>query len=171
MSNLFEKLGIDIGIIVLILLILVVFLLFMAVVQIVRLHRLNLKYKVFMKGSSGRSLQKEFEHRFKQLEEMEEKLGNHQLDINAIKAIQNKTLHKYGIVTYDAFDDMGGKLSFALAMLDKDNTGFILNAIHSRENCFLYIKEILNGESFIILSKEEIEALRRAVNSESDEIM
>lgn len=171
MSNLFEKLGIDLGIVVFILSILVLLLLFLALVQIVRLHRLNLKYKVFMKGSSGRSLQKEFENRFKRLEEMEENLHKHQIDINAIKVIQNKTLYKYGIVSYDAFDDMGGKLSFALAMLDEKNTGFILNAIHSRENCFLYIKEILNGESFIILSKEEMEALRRAVSFESDEIM
>lgn len=65
---------------------------------------------------------------------------------------------------YDAFEDMGGKLSFVLAMLDKNNTGFLLNAIHSRENCFLYIKEIVNGESYVMLSEEEVEALKRAVN-------
>ena len=59
---------------------------------------------------------------------------------------------------------MGGKLSFALAMLDKDNTGFILNAIHSRENCFLYIKEIVKGESYVMLSEEEKEALEKAAN-------
>ena len=75
-----------------------------------------------------------------------------------------KTLNKYGIVKYDAFEDMGGKLSFVLAMLDNDNSGFILNAIHSRENCFLYIKEIVKGESYIMLSQEEMEALKRAVN-------
>lgn len=51
-----------------------------------------------------------------------------------------------------------------LALLDKDNTGFLLNAIHSRENCFLYIKEIVNGESYIMLSDEEVEALKRAMN-------
>ena len=68
---------------------------------------------------------------------------------------------KYGIVKYDAFDDVGGKLSFVLSMLDQNNTGFVLNAIHSRENCFLYIKEIVKGESYIMLSEEEVEALRR----------
>ena len=64
-------------------------------------------------------------------------------------------LDKYGIVKYDAFEDMGGKLSFVLAMLNNNNTGFLLNAIHSRENCFLYIKEIVNGESYVALSDEE----------------
>ena len=65
---------------------------------------------------------------------------------------------------YDAFDDVGGKLSFALALLDKNNTGLILNAVHSRDNCFLYLKEIVKGESYVVLSQEEVEALRKAVN-------
>lgn len=54
--------------------------------------------------------------------------------------------NKYGVEKYDAFDDVGGKLSFALALLDKENTGLILNAVHSRDNCFLYMKEIVKGE-------------------------
>ena len=52
----------------------------------------------------------------------------------------------------------------ALALLDKDNTGLILNAVHSRDNCFLYLKEIVKGESYVMLSQEEVEALRKAVN-------
>ena len=51
------------------------------------------------------------------------------------------------------------------------NTGFILDAIHSRDNCFLYLKEIVKGESYIMLSEEEIEALKQAVNSGDDEFM
>ena len=85
-------------------------------------------------------------------------------EIEKIWKGMDKSLNKYGIVKYDAFEDMGGKLSFVLAMLDKNNTGFLLNAIHSRENCFLYIKEIVNGESYVVLSEEEVEALKQAVN-------
>ena len=64
--------------------------------------------------------------------------------------------------------EMGGKLSFALAMLDKDNNGFVLNAIHSREGCYTYIKEIVKGESYIVLGEEEKEALRQAVNAHNE---
>ena len=85
-------------------------------------------------------------------------------EIEKLKEIMGNTLNKYAIVKYDAFEDMGGKLSFVLAMLDDKNTGFLLNAIHSRENCFLYIKEIVNGESYVILSQEEVQALKQAVN-------
>lgn len=61
---------------------------------------------------------------------------------------------------------MGGKLSFALALLDSDNTGWIMNAMHSREGCYTYVKEILKGESYVELSEEEAEALDRAIYSE-----
>ncbi len=71
---------------------------------------------------------------------------------------------KYGVEKYDAFEDVGGKLSFALAMLNQDNSGLMLNAVHSRDNCFLYLKEIVKGESYVMLSQEEVEALRKAVN-------
>ena len=47
---------------------------------------------------------------------------------------------------------------------DISNSGLILNAVHSRDNCFLYLKEIVKGESFVMLSQEEVEALRKAVN-------
>ena len=65
---------------------------------------------------------------------------------------------------------MGGKLSFVLALLDDYDSGFVLNAVHSRDNCFLYIKEIVKGESYIMLSNEEVEALRIARRYGSDEL-
>ena len=54
-------------------------------------------------------------------------------------------------------------------MIDDNNTGFILNTIHSRDNCFQYIKEIVNGESYILLSEEEMKALNIAVANKEEE--
>ena len=89
-------------------------------------------------------------------------IGSLDETIQAISDVQKKSIHKYGIVKYDAFDDVGGKLSFVLALLDDSDSGFVLNAVHSKDNCFLYIKEIVKGESYILLSSEEVEALRIA---------
>ena len=58
---------------------------------------------------------------------------------------------------------MGGKLSFALTMLDNKNNGFIINSMHSREGCYMYIKEIVAGESYIELGEEEAESLEKAI--------
>ena len=77
--------------------------------------------------------------------------------------ILKRNFHKFGIVKYDAFNEMGGKLSFAIAMLDGNNSGWIINAMHSREGCYTYIKEIIKGESYIELAEEEAEALDKAI--------
>ena len=83
--------------------------------------------------------------------------------INQIFENLQIAVQKVGIVKYDAFNEMGGKLSFALVMLDKNNTGYVINAMHSREGCYTYIKEIIKGESYIPLGNEEKEALEMAM--------
>lgn len=158
----FEKMGIDVGIVVIFLILLIIALIIMVMRLQIRMDRLAKKYRMFMRGSDGQTLEREFQRKFTQMDKMIETDGNHAALINQLKSVQDVTMNKYGIVKYDAFDDVGGKLSFAFAMLDKDDTGVVLNAVHSRENCFLYIKEIVKGESYIMLSDEEIEALRIA---------
>ena len=164
MSSIFDNLGIDPGIIIIILLVLTIFLLVKSVSSSMRLSRLERKYKTFMKGSDAQSLEKIFVRKFAQIDKLYEAKEDHDHDISFIKKNLNVMFSKYGVEKYDAFDDVGGKLSFALALLDKDNTGLILNAVHSRDNCFLYLKEIVKGESYVMLSQEEVEALRKAVN-------
>ena len=164
MSSIFDNLGIDPGIIIIILLVLTVFLLVKSVSSSMRLSRLERKYKTIMKGSDAKSLEKIFVRKFAQIDKLYEAKEDHEHDILFIKKNLEKMFSKYGVEKYDAFDDVGGKLSFALALLDKDNTGLILNAVHSRDNCFLYLKEIVKGESYVMLSQEEVEALRKAVN-------
>ena len=164
MSSLFDSMGIDPGLIIIILLILTIILAINVISANMRIARLERKYKMFMKGTDAQSLEKVFVRKFNQIDKLYEAKEDHEHDINSIKSNMETMFSKHGVEKYDAFDDVGGKLSFALAMLDKNNTGFILNAIHSRDNCFFYIKEIVNGESYILLSSEEMDALRQAVD-------
>ena len=164
MSSLLESLQSHSGILMVLLLVVVVILLICVFNLSLGLNRLNRKYSLFMKGKDGQSLERLFKRKFDLIEKLVRSTDDNGEEIEKIWKVMDKSLNKYGIVKYDAFEDMGGKLSFVLAMLDKNNTGFLLNAIHSRENCFLYIKEIVNGESYVVLSEEEVEALRQAVN-------
>ena len=164
MSTIFENIGIDPGIIIIILLIIVIVLIGSMISYSLRLSRLERKYKMFMKGSDAQSLEKTFMRKFAQIDRLYEAKENHEQTIKSIVKNFRVIFSKYGVEKYDAFDDVGGKLSFALALLDKENTGLILNAVHSRDNCFLYLKEIVKGESYVMLSQEEVEALRKAVN-------
>lgn len=164
MSALFNNIGIDPGIIILILLVIVILLIVSSVSTGMRLNRLERKYKLFMKGSDAQSLEKNFARKFNQLDKLFEVKDEHAKAIRILAKNYKTLFSKYGVEKYDAFDDVGGKLSFALALLDRENNGLILNAVHSRDNCFLYLKEIVKGESYVMLSQEEVEALRKAVN-------
>ena len=90
------------------------------------------------------------------LKDMEEK---DRKDINTIFKRMQTMYQKMGLVRYDAFNQMGGQLSYSLVMLDENDNGFIINSVHSTEGCYSYSKEIRNGDNSISLSKEEAEAL------------
>ena len=162
MSEIFSRVGMDPGIIIILLMVSTIGLIIVVMHLHSRINQMNVRYRHFMKGEDGKSLEKGFIRRFSQVEDLLN--SQHELadDMKLIDSRVGRTLYKYGIVKYDAFDDVGGKLSFALAMLDGNNTGFVLNAIHSKDNCFLYIKEVVAGESYIMLSNEEMKALQAA---------
>ena len=129
-----------------------------------KVNKLNVKMKKFMSGKDGKSLENVISKRFTQVDDLIDCDKNTNKKIDDINENLLTTLQKVGIVKYDAFNEMGGKLSFALAILDKENTGFVINAMHSREGCYTYIKEIIKGESFIFLGEEEKEAVDKAMN-------
>ena len=167
-SSIFDAIGIDPGIIIIFVQgVLLIVLIYMIKISM-KTSRFMKKYKMFMRGMDGASLERAFAARFNQMDILEENSRNHMEEIRKIKEVQNITLNKVAIVKYDAFKEMGGKLSFALAMLDKENNGFVMNAIHSSDGCYTYVKEIVKGESYVVLGEEEKEALRQAVNSHNE---
>lgn len=163
-SGILDSLGFDPGIIVIVMMAIMVFVLIYMVRVSMKLTRFLKRYRIFMRGKDAVSLEKAFAQKFLEVDRLTEISKNQAGEIGRIKEILSRTTNKIGIVKYDAFPDVGGKLSFALAMLDESNTGFVLNAIHGREGCYTYVKEIVKGESYIILGQEEKEALRQAVN-------
>ena len=78
------------------------------------------------------------------------------------------TFQKIGLVKYDAFKEMGGKLSFAIALLDEKNDGVIINSVHSSAGCYSYTKRVTNGDSNIPLSNEEKVAVERAMKGSNE---
>lgn len=144
-------------------LVLVLFVLF--IVNIIQMSKLKKNYKIFMSGKNAKTLEEVLVKRLNQVDALMEANKKNEADINQIFETLRGTFEKIGLVKYDAFNEMGGKLSFSLAMLNQKNDGFIINAMHSREGCYTYIKEIIDGNSIINLSDEEKEALDIAVKT------
>lgn len=129
--------------------------------------RLKSSYSSFMKGKDGRTLEDSILDRFEELDEVAQLSLKNRQELKKIKEDMLDNLQKVGILRYDAFNEMGGNLSFALTLLDGNNSGYIINSMHSREGCYNYIKEIIKGESYIELSEEEAESLERAIFRET----
>ncbi len=89
-----------------------------------------------------------------------------QKQIYTLQKLVNRSYQKTSILRYDAYEEMGGKLSFVLCMLDKKDDGFLYNVVSSRDGSYSYIKEVIDGESFTKLTEEEEEVLIRTVEKE-----
>lgn len=160
-----QYLGIDSDYLVIGLAGLVLLLIIIMLISSIQMHSLKKKYKEFMTGRDGKNLEDTILKKLEQIDKtMDINLAN-QKNINKIFGDMKFTFQKIGLVKYDAFHEMGGKLSFSLALLNQVNDGFIINAMHSREGCYTYIKEIIDGNSIINLSEEEKEALEMALDS------
>lgn len=163
-SGILELIGIDPGYIIITMLILNLILVILVVTNMVKTGNLKKKYQEFMKGKDGKSLESEILKRIDEIDHLSSSNQEILKDIETIFANMKITYQKTGIVKYDAFNEMGGKLSFALALLDQENNGYLINAMHTREGCYTYIKEIIHGESYIVLAEEEKKALDQAIS-------
>lgn len=134
-------------------------------VHCILLHKLKKKYKLFMDGKNAKSLEQTIVSRMEQIDGLVAASEKNQADIQTLFRKMKGSFQKVGLVKYDAFHEMGGKLSFSLALLNEVNDGFIINAMHSREGCYTYIKEVIDGNSIIALAEEEKEALDMAIRS------
>ena len=138
-------------------------------INIIQMHKLKKKYKMFMDGKNAKTLEESIMNRMEQIDYLVESNHKNERDIESIRTNMKSAFQKVGLVKYAAFQEMGGKLSFSLVLLNEANDGFIINAMHSREGCYTYIKEIIDGNSIIALAEEEKEALEMAMAYNSKE--
>ena len=157
-----DLLGFDSDYIIIGLTVIVVILLVLYIVNIVQTNKLKKRYNIFMSGKNAKTLEDTLIKRLDQVDTLIPANSTNEKNIDKLFSNMKFTFQKVGLVKYDAFHEMGGKLSFSLALLNETDDGFVMNAVHSREGCYTYIKEIVGGNSIIVLAEEEQEALNMA---------
>ncbi len=105
-----------------------------------------------MAESQGRAIQR-LEAAVKKLAQGQRQLGE----------IAKDSVRHVGVVRFDAFEDMGGRLSFSAALLDGHGDGVVITSINGRQDTRCYAKRIQNGTSIHNLSDEERQAIREAL--------
>jgi hypothetical protein len=83
-------------------------------------------------------------------------------EVQALRAESNEALRRLEVVRYDAFGDMGGRLSWSLALLDDGGNGVVLTSIHGRSEARTYAKNVTGWTCDQALSPEEEEVVGRA---------
>ena len=165
-SALFESMGLG-GIdpaILFIVLLGVIFLLFIIIlIQGGSIRKLRDRIDALTSGSDGQSLEEEITELIKKSDEIREKTAAYDMRITKLTRQIKSCIQKTGLIKYDAFSQMGGKLSYALAVLDENDNGYVINSVHSTDGCYSYAKQIEDGKSDIDLGTEEQQALQRAV--------
>ena len=144
----------------------VVVLFILCIVLFVKLGAQKKKYDFFM-GANRRpdyNLEMKLEEYYKTSKNIEEKYSKLLDMVTDMDKTDKEKLQKVGIIRFNPFDEMGGNLCFALALLDGYDNGVVLSGIHSRTGSFTYAKPIEMGVSTYMLSEEEIKAVEMAKN-------
>lgn len=142
----------------------VLLLFILCVVLFVKFNGQKKRYDFFM-GTNRRpshNLELKLEKYYKSAKEIEEKYGKLLDMVTDMDKTMKSNIQKVGLVRYNPFEEMGGNLCFALALLDGEDNGVVLNGIHSRTGSFTYAKPIQMGVSIYMLSEEEIKAVQMA---------
>lgn len=119
-----------------------------------------------MAGKNAKNLETDIVGLYEDNKFIKISLEKNKKDIDILCKKFENAFQKIGLIKYDAFNQMGGQLSFCLALLNENNNGFILNSVHSTEGCYTYTKEIKRGECSISLGDEEKKALEMAMGEE-----
>ncbi|MEK7665222.1 MAG: DUF4446 family protein [Patescibacteria group bacterium] len=127
-------------------------------------YNINKKFDLMLEKGKIKDLKDIFLKQIKKGEEQEEMTKEAFNRIKNLESISEKTIQKIDIVRFNPFSDLGGNQSFIIALLDKKNNGFLISSLFVNEGSRVYAKTIRDGKSDYNLSKEELEAIERAVN-------
>lgn len=121
--------------------------------------KLKTKYSRFMNGLSDRNIEELLDTCLNSLNTVSTKNRNIELKINEIERNLFQCVQKVGIIRFNAFDNVGSDLSFAIALLDNNDSGVVISGIYARDSSSTYAKPITSGKSKYCLSAEEIQAI------------
>ncbi|MBR6381565.1 MAG: DUF4446 family protein [Lachnospiraceae bacterium] len=167
-SNILNSLGMgsmDPGIFVIIAAfacVLALVLLILLCVQASKVKKLSGRLDRLCAGAAGESLEEKLGQIIEENQYLSTTVEEHKGKIKDLYRRQEKDLQKTAMVRYDAFSQLGGQLSYALAVLDQHDDGFLLNVVHSSEGSYSYAKQVEAGACKLELSEEEARALEQA---------
>ena len=166
-----EKIGLgnlDTGYLFIGMAVLILILIVVVIMLIVKTNRMMKRYEKFMEGKNGKTLEGEFAGLFEDVRFLKSAQEADKKDIRVINNRLKKAYVKTGLEKYDAYHESGGRLSFALCLLDEENNGLLMNSMRNSNTCYSYTKKIENGSCKLELSEPEQRALAKALGTSQE---
>jgi hypothetical protein len=120
--------------------------------------------RILTRGMSDNTLQEILAQHFVRVDGLEDRIANSERNIDTLHDIQLGAIQRIGMIRYDAFNDMGGELSFALALLNEHGDGIVISTITGRQDNRTYAKQVRGGRPVIQPSAEETTAIKQAMD-------
>lgn len=142
------------------------FLLILYIINTINSSKVKKQYKGFMKKlGNGTDIDEILRTQAYKVEDLDKRINEVFSYCERLDKDMETSIQRVGIVRYRAFKDVGSDLSFALALLDENNNGVVLNGLYSSEASNIYAKPVIKGESTYTITTEERQALDIAINS------
>jgi len=140
----------------------------LAVLAHLRMRRMRRHYSVLQAGDEPESFVAAAARQVEIVAQLRAELSSVERRISQLRADVADALRHVAVVRYDAFRDMGGRMSFSAAMLDDSGDGLVITAIHGRSETRSYAKGVKGGDSDQQLSPEERQAIAFALRAEAN---
>jgi hypothetical protein len=131
----------------------------MLVLQAMQISRLRQRLDLLTRGSDGESLEAVFDAHLETVHQVGRDLDELTARTAVLESAARHHFARLGLVRFNPFPDTGGNQSFALALLDESEEGFVVSSLHSRTGTRIYAKAIVGGKADTSLSTEETEAM------------
>lgn len=129
----------------------------------IKLAKMNKRYRKMMQGMEGENLEKLLISHIEEVKQVVRKVDGLSEDCRRLENIAKDCVQKVALVRFNAFEDVGSDLSFAIAFLDSYNNGIVISSIYGRNEFRTYSKPIVSGNSTYLLTEEEKQALAQAM--------
>ncbi|MFH0969822.1 MAG: DUF4446 family protein [Patescibacteria group bacterium] len=144
----------------------VVIAIFLLSICLIKISRVNKKSKVFFEGKNGKDLEELVVKNIANLKLLDNEIQEIYNISNKIHKLTLKSIHKFGIIRFNPFNDIGGDQSFSVAFLDGKNSGVVISSLHTKEGTRVYAKPVNKGEAVKYpLTEEEKKAINIALQN------
>lgn len=129
-----------------------------------KIRRMNRKWRELLDGAKGDNLERMLYDHLRERMQVQAQIDGLTTQLKVLEDKMQGAKRHLGLVKYDAFEDVGGNQSFAMALYDDRGDGALVTSLIGRNDCRVYCKPLVGGRSERSLSQEEQRAIHDAAN-------